>query len=266
MMPPIGPYRDVYRQIPHQQNPKIEKYLMLFSTHSTYDFSLLLATRGRPRQVLRLFDSIMDTARRPDKLEVVLYIDEDDIESHHLSHSHLATTRLIRPRATMGGMHRACCDSAKGRYVLLIGDDNVFRTWGWDQEVRTEFEKYPDGIVLIYGNDLIQGRNMCTAPFLTRTTCQLMGGICPAEYTGEFVDTHILDLFCKLRYWGYDRIIYREDIIIEHLHHVVGKAPYDDTYAAKAPTDENRELFFSLDPQRVCTARKIVRQLSNGKK
>lgn len=239
---------------------------MTISTKNGYDFSLLLATRGRPRQVERLFESIIDTAYQPEKVEVVLYIDNDDRKSHHLSHPHLATTRLIGPQTTMGSMHRVCCDSAQGKYILLIADDNVFRTPRWDQEVRAEFEKYPDGIALVYGNDLIQGRNMCTAPFLTRKSCNLMGGICPAEYTGEFVDTHILDLFCKLRYWGYDRIVYREDIVIEHLHHVVGKAPFDETYAKKAPTDDNRNLFFSLDPQRVAIARKIVGKLSNGKK
>ena len=239
---------------------------MKFSEEEVFDFSLLLATRGRPEQVERLFQSIIETADNPEKVEVILYIDDDDTGSHHLTHPIIGVTRMILPKSTMGGMHRACCEAAKGKYILLLGDDNVFRSAGWDREVTAEFEKFPDGIAMVYGNDMIQGRNMCTAPFLTRLSCEMMGGICPAEYTGEFVDTHILDQFSKLRYWGYDRIVYRDDIVIEHLHHVVGKAAFDETYANQAPTDENRDLFFSLDSQRVATARKIVYYMSDGKK
>jgi len=150
--------------------------------------------------------------------------------------------------------------------ILIIGDDNVFRTPGWDDTVKEIFAKFPDGICLVYGNDLNQGRNMCTAPFLSRKYCEILGGPCPAEYTGEFVDTHIMDTFYKLRYWGYDRIVYLKDLIIEHMHHVVGKAPLDDTYANKAPTEDNRNLFFELDPLRVEQARALVRYLSNGHK
>jgi hypothetical protein len=230
------------------------------------DISILLATRGRPQFVQRLFKSLTDTAADSKALEIILYIDDDDLAGRQIDHDRLKVKKITGPRISMGAMHNECYKASRGGIILIIGDDNVFRTPGWDDTVRETFAKFPDEICLVYGNDLNQGRNMCTAPFLSRKYCEILGGPCPVAYTGEFVDTHIMDTFYKLRYWGYDRIIYLKNLIIEHMHHVVGKAPFDDTYANKAPTEENRNLFFSLDPLRVEQARALVRYLSNGRK
>lgn len=233
---------------------------------NTIDYSILLATRGRPSQVERLFQSILDTADHPEAIEIILYMDDDDHESHTINHPSLKLKKLIGPKISMGGMHRRCYEASAGNLIMIVGDDNVFRTRSWDTRVMEEFKRFPDDIGLVYCNDLIQGRNMCTAPFLTRKACDFMDSICPDDYTGEFIDTHILDVFTKLKYWGYIRIAYLDDIVIEHLHYVAGKAAYDETYANKAPTNENRNLFFRLDPDRVATARKIVHYISGGTK
>ena len=44
--------------------------------------SLLLPTRGRPAWVERLFDSIVATASQLARIEVVMYVDDDDAGSH----------------------------------------------------------------------------------------------------------------------------------------------------------------------------------------
>lgn len=227
------------------------------------DLSILLPTRGRPMKVRHLFDNIIKTAASPSGLELVLYMDEDDTPSHSLSHPSLAITPLIGPRKPMGEMLRACYEKSVGRYILVIGDDNLFRTKNWDRIILDAFNHFPDGIALVYGDDLIQGRNMCTAPAFSRNMCELLGGPCPSEYSGEFIDTHILDLFTKLRCWGYDRIIYLDHLIIEHMHHVVGKSEYDETYARQNTTDENRNLYFRLDGLRVDQARLLVNYMAS---
>lgn len=224
-------------------------------------FSILLPTRQRPAILKRCLESIAATAADLPAVECVLYVDEDDDSSLHVEQPGLALTRIIGPRRTMGAMHQACYAAARGRFVMLAGDDIVFRTPGWDQAVLGAVSRFPDDIVMAYGNDLIQGRNMSTAPILGRAACELLGGPCPPEYPSEFIDTHILDQFTKLRYWGFDRIVYLDRVIFEHMHFVVGKAAFDATYAQRPKTVDCRELFFSLDPLRVELARKMVARL-----
>lgn len=224
-------------------------------------FSILLPTRGRPAILKRCLESIAATAAALQGIECVLYVDDDDDTSLGVEQPGLALTRVIGPRRTMGAMHQACYAASKGRFVMLAGDDIIFRTPGWDETVLRAVSRFPDDIVMAYGNDLIQGRNMSTAPILGRAACELLGGPCPAEYPSEFIDTHILDQFTKLRYWGFDRIVYLDQVIFEHMHFVVGKADFDATYANRPKTMDCRELFFSLDPLRVELARKIVARL-----
>lgn len=230
--------------------------------NTTMLFSILLPTRQRPAILKRCLESIAATAASPEAIECVLYVDEDDDSSLDVDQPGLVLRRIVGEHRSMGAMHQACYRASRGRYVMLAGDDIIFRTPGWDEQVLCSFARFPDDVAMAYGNDLIQGRNMSTAPILSRTVCELLDGPCPAQYPSEFIDTHILDQFTKLRYWGYDRIIYLDHVVFEHMHYVVGKAPFDATYAVRPKTEDCRELFFSLDALRVDYARKIVRHLA----
>lgn len=112
---------------------------------------------------------------------------------------------------------------------MLANDDIVFRTPGWDEEVLAAFERYRDGIALVWGNDLCSGAP--AHPFLSRTACDLMGGICPAGYYREFIDTHLHDIFRRLARRGHARAVYLPEVIIEHRHFMAGKASVDPVYA-----------------------------------
>jgi hypothetical protein len=200
---------------------------------SITNFSLLLPTRGRPHLISKLFTSIVETTAHLEELEVVLYIDEDDLSSHKISHPSLRIKKLIRPRTTMGCINRACYEASEGRFVMLLNDDVLFRTSNWDLAVINAFAQFPDSIVLVYGNDLFRGRQMASFPILSRTTCELMGSICPSEYRGDLIDVHIFDIFKRLARFGYDRILYLEDVIFEHLHFLVNKSQFDATYMGR---------------------------------
>src|ERR1700752_333878 len=158
--------------------------------------SLLLPTRGRAALVQRLFDSVVETSTDLERLEVVLYVDEDDRESREISHSKLSLVKLVgHPGETMGNMNRACYDASHGRYVMLVNDDVVFRTKGWDARVCDAASRYPDGIALVYGNDLDQGEAVPTFPIVSRAGCDLLGEICPRGYRHLHIESHLLDIF-----------------------------------------------------------------------
>ena len=65
--------------------------------------SLLLPTRGRVTLCQRFFDSVATTTRRLDALEIILYVDDDDVDSHHLDHPDLDIKRIIGPRLSRFG-------------------------------------------------------------------------------------------------------------------------------------------------------------------
>lgn len=212
--------------------------------------SLLLPTRGRASLVQRLFDSVVETSTDLERLEVVLYVDEDDRESREISHSKLSLVKLVgHPGETMGNMTRRCYEASHGRYVMLLNDDVVFRTQGWDRRIREAATRYPDEISLIYGNDLDQGKAVPTFPIVSRTVCGVLGEICPPGYRNLHIESHILDIFRQLSRMGHERICYLDDVIFEHMHYAVGKGEPDLTSVKKNKRADDL-LFIALNDER----------------
>lgn len=212
------------------------------------DFSLIFPTRKRVKEVYRLFDSIKATASNLENIEVILYIDEDDIESQKISYNGFSIIKLIHPRGeTMGKITRTCYTASRGRYIMLLNDDLVFRTSSWDNAVLAAFSQFKDKIALVYGNDLFQGRKMASFPILSKIVCDLMGNICPSEYKRVLIDVHIFDIFKKLHQMGYNRIVYLKDVIFEHLSYDIGKSPEDESYASRNIIYDQQVLIMGED-------------------
>lgn len=191
--------------------------------------SLILPTRHRPELVKRLFNSIIKSSSQPNFIEVILYVDEDDINSHQLDSTELKIIRIIGPSRSMGSYNHLCLEKSKGDIIILINDDMVMQTPGWDEKIRAMDASIPDQIYLAYPNDLFK-KARCSFPVLSRKTCDLLVEPYPLMYKGAFIDTHLFDLFKRLQHAGHDRIRYMEDVVFEHLHYRTGKSEYDDTY------------------------------------
>lgn len=235
-------------------------------TSENVDVSLLLPTRGRPRFLSRLLDSVVATTARLDRIEIILYIDEDDVETQEVSHPALSLVKLVRPRGkTMGHMNQACFEASRGRYAMLFNDDAVCRTKGWDLKTISAFSRFPDDIALVYGNDLHRGRNIPTFPILSRAVCGLIGGICPRDYRNIFIDVHIQDVFRQLAGLGFDRTLYLEDVVFEHMHHEAGKAAMDEVYV-KRHEQEDGLAFIALDDERRSNARALARYIKKKRR
>ena len=180
-------------------------------------FSLIVPTRQRPAQLGRLLDSLAATAARPEALEVVLVIDADDPDSARVAHERLALTRvLVPPGLAMGALNTAAYDASSGDFLMLLNDDVVARTPGWDNRFRACFRRVPDGIALLHANDTLFRDRLCTFPVVSRTFCQLAGGICPYEYLRYRIDDHIEDVFNLLAVLGERRVFYLPDVVFEH--------------------------------------------------
>src|SRR5439155_4501624 len=128
---------------------------------------------------------------RPESLEVILVIDVDDSDSLHIAEERLTIHRvLVPPGQTMGALNTVGYEASRGRYLMLLNDDVIAHTLGWDDKVRDCFAVYPDEIVLVHVNDLVMQRHLCTFPIVSRTFCELVGGICSRDYVRYRIDAH----------------------------------------------------------------------------
>jgi glycosyltransferase involved in cell wall biosynthesis len=232
----------------------------------TKNFSLILPTRDRPMLVKRLFDSLTQTVGDPDQVEIVLYIDQDDVESRKISHPLLDTIRQIgpRPRKTMGNIVKDCYEASRGRYVMLINDDVVFHTKKWDVELLEAFSKFPDEVALVYGKDLYYGKEMATFPVLSRTACDLMDGICPGKYNSHCIDAHVFDTFKRLSELGHNRTVYLPNVVFEHMHYDLGASACEGGLEYKNDQDD-QTAYLSFAEERQRTAVRMAQYIESQK-
>ena len=212
------------------------------------DFSLILPTHNHPTLVRRLLYSIVKTVSDLNRLELILYLDSEDIESQNISHPHIDIIKLIKQPDTMGNMIRAGYTASRAKYIMLTNDDMLFCTKDWDIKVLEAFSRFDDEVTMVYGNDLYYGKMICTFPILTRITCELMEKICPVEYRLHCIDAHIFDIFNRLSRLGHRRAVYLRNVIFEHMHHEL--AAINDPEAKPKSDTDDQALYFSFAKKR----------------
>lgn len=160
--------------------------------------SLLLPTRGRVTLCKRFLQSVIDQTIDIENIEVIIRVDDDDVESHQIDFEGLNTKLLIGPKTTMGGYNTECFNQSTGEIVVLVNDDMVIQTQGWDEKLRELHRKIEDKIYLAYGNDLFKKGDLCTFPILSRQCCELLQQPYHTAYRGAFIDYHLMDIFKRL--------------------------------------------------------------------
>jgi len=183
--------------------------------------TLIVPTRQRTAQLGGLLDSVAATTAHAESLEIILVVDADDPASMSFRHEALPIKHVVvQPGQTMGVLNSEGYEASTGEYIMLLNDDVLVRTRGWDERVRACFDDFPDGIVLVHVNDTLIREHLCTFPIVSRTFCELAGGICPRSYIRYRIDDHIEDVFNLLGVLGVQRTVYLRDVVFEHLNSV----------------------------------------------
>jgi len=196
--------------------------------------SLLVPTRGRPSNMQRVWDTARETANS-NNIEIIFYIDHDDKASID---KYLHMTELdSRVKAVVAD--RVFFDMSKDMYyetyklsakdiIWLGNDDFIFKTYNWYGIIAEIFNKVKDKILLVYGWDGFQNARMATNPFIHRNYIDVLGYICPPEF--PFINT---DIWLGEVVNDINRMVYINDLKIEHIHPIAGKAQYDKIYTDK---------------------------------
>jgi hypothetical protein len=154
-------------------------------------------------------------------------------------------------------------EASSGRYFMLLNDDVVARTKSWDRIILSCLNRYPDGIILVHTNDNLFREVLCTFPIVSRTFCELVGGICPLDYIRYRIDDHIEDLFNLLWVLGERRTIYLPDVHFEHFRYVE-EAEGNRQYILNEKTLAlDAERFLSLLPERKRLALELKQYLAS---
>jgi hypothetical protein len=216
--------------------------------------SVLCPTRNRPDSVVRMMRSALRTAAGP--VEFVFYTDDDaegsvpaDIAARP------DVTAVTGPRITMTDMWNRCMENASADIFMQGADDITFNTPGWDMAVVTVFALVPDKIVLVYGDDLIQGAALGTHSFLHRRWVETVGYFTPPYFSRDYGDTWINEMAARL-----NRRCYLPHVITEHHHLVAGKAPLDETHRdrlARGDRDRVDEIWARTQDERIQDTEKL---------
>jgi hypothetical protein len=105
--------------------------------------SVLLPTRKRFDLMLKSVKSLYDKATFPEKIELLLWFDDDDLESisriKEVEKITLNYQLLIGPRnkgyASLHEFINSLCKVSTGNYLLLWNDDALMMNSGWDEEL-----------------------------------------------------------------------------------------------------------------------------------
>lgn len=191
--------------------------------------AVVVPTRGRPENAARLaaaFEATTASGAVP-----VFVADEDDpkLEDYRALLEAGTIPRLMISNHPGGGGLCIPLNWAAIRYaevyenVGFMGDDHLPRTVGWDTEMIGELDSLEPR--LAYGNDLLQGANLPTAVFMQSRMIRAIGVMAPQVMRHLYLDNFWKEL--GERTGG---LRYRDDVVIEHLHPVAGKAEWDERY------------------------------------
>jgi len=195
----------------------------------TATLAVIVPTRGRPENAARLAAAFRETTTLDAVAVFVADRDDPELEGYLRLQEEREIPRMLVYDSTGGrGLCRPLNFAARRyatiyEYVGFMGDDHLPRTHGWDEQMAGELDSLEPRIA--YGNDLLQGANLPTAVFMQSRMIRALGCMAPS------VMRHLyLDNFWKELGEQTGGLRYRDDVVIEHLHPVAGKAEWDDRY------------------------------------
>jgi hypothetical protein len=206
--------------------------------------TMLVPTRGRPANVRRLLEACAETVTRKDTT-IVIGVGEDDPDlDEYLDLFVIAENRWSRE-----GVHRfdsmvfaelpadraGCVEPLNQMYrwaklasypfttVGFMGDDVLPETVGWDERLLEEVE-LGDRPTITYPNDGLRP-DIPTAVVMDARIPAELGYLAPPEFRHLYIDVVWRD-------WGtaLGSLVYREDIMLRHLHPAAGHGTMDASY------------------------------------
>lgn len=193
---------------------------------------VVIPSRGRPERARSAVQAIRNTAAMV-TTSVVLAVDHDDpawvdyIDLAWPGPGPEVTTVTLR-EADTGNLVKATntvsmrvAQADPGCIIGNLGDDHHVRTSGWDRLIEAALVE--PGIA--YGDDLIQGEHLPTAPFISARIVLALGWFFLPTLEHLYGDDGVKRIGKAI-----GRLSYVPEVVTEHVHPAVGKADWDAGY------------------------------------
>jgi hypothetical protein len=210
---------------------------------------VVIPSRGRPERARAAVEAVRQTAELM-TTSVILAVDRDDPHLQHYldlrwPNEYRAETWIsVLERESTGNLVKATntvsmrvVEDDPDAIVGNLGDDHVCRTPGWDKRIE-ETLRTPG---IAYGDDLLQGELLPTAPFISGAIVRALGWFALPCCKHMYID----DAWKALGL-ATDTLRYVPDVVIEHEHPATGKVPWDEGYVRvnnQAALDADLEQF-----------------------
>ena len=188
------------------------------------DLAVLVPSRDRPQNIADLLLAFEETDTKSD-LIVILDDDEPQFDAYRKLNCALLVVKkngkgMAKPLNFAANLY-----ATKYCHFAFLGDDHRPRTKNWDRIFIDALDELGTG--LVYGDDLLQGKNLPTAVAMTGDIVMELKGMVPPDMVHLYLDDFWLRLGRDL-----NAIKYLPDVILEHLHPMAGKAEWDEGYRA----------------------------------
>ena len=164
-----------------------------------------------------MLESARALAANPDAIEFIFYLDTCD-PADYKNLPKLGAHVINGERCLWSKATNCMYQMSKGRIIMPMNDDIRFLTPDWD--ARIEERLPPDEIYVAYTNDGHTGR--CIAPIMSRRCTDAIGYFAYPQLNYMFIDTWLGDIGERM-----GRLIYFEDVILQHNHYSFGKMEAD---------------------------------------
>lgn len=182
---------------------------------------VIIPTRGRLKQVK---SRVLENARLSQDSDYCISVDTDDQDDY--SWVTEAGMHLVSgpPEGMNAALNRAFNELGAGyEYVSFMGDDHSVRTNHWDALLIESISTKGYGVA--YGDDLLTNGALPTFAMISTNVAKALGFIAPPRLRHMYLDDYWLRLGNSL-----NACFYRPDVVVEHMHHSVGKSDFDATY------------------------------------
>lgn len=210
------------------------------------NLTLILNSRERANLLYNFLDSVISTANNPDKIEIYICIDNDDIsmteDIEKIESSYPNTfIGIIDPTTkNLNENFNLVYPHTRGKYIMVANDDMLFKNKGWDTNAYNTLEEYledkSDGIV--YGqtldNSVDKSGEYSSFPIISRKAVDILKYVMNPEYVSHGADVELYRIFKEL-----DRVC-PVNVVIDHVFHNSLEQVYNpDTVQQKIRDNRN---------------------------
>tara|TARA_B100001094_G_C18001359_1_gene705365 strand:- start:88 stop:804 length:717 start_codon:yes stop_codon:yes gene_type:complete len=231
--------------------------------------SILVPSRNRPKNVIRLCDSLFSRSKFPNHIEVLFYFDEDDnyldeypslLEKYNQKYP-LSIKIEIGPSLILSDYPNKLYKLATSDIFLNLGDDNICITDNWDEILINNINACPNKMNFVYWNDGFWGGKLATHHCLHRNYVECLGYFYPPIFDFGESDRWMTEVAKKS-----NTSHYIDKILFEHLHYSFNKSEFDSTYQKKEESDKelnNVLLYNRTTYYRELDIKKVINKKNN---